>query len=124
LLSRWPQVRLHGAKHPRLPNTVNFALPGWRGEDLVAALDLEGIAVSSGSACFAGTVRPSHVLQAMGCARAEAEASLRVSLGKGSVEEHVGLFMGAMEKILDRARPGHARREAVGTPGREAGRSA
>lgn len=121
LISRWPQVRIHGAQHPRLPNTLNFALPGCRGEDLVAALDLEGIAVSTGSACTAGTVRPSHVLQAMGCAPAEAEASLRVSLGRGSVAEHVGLFMEAMEKIVDRAQSGGTGREALASARREAG---
>jgi len=102
LISRFPTARLHGVGRARLPNTINVALPGRRGEDLVAALDLEGIAVSTGSACAAGTVRPSHVLQAMGCPSYEAEATLRISLGYASRETDADIFLKALEKILQR----------------------
>ncbi|PYQ13447.1 MAG: cysteine desulfurase NifS [Acidobacteria bacterium] len=100
LRTRLPGVRLHGTGRNRLPNTTNFALPGWRGEDLVVALDLEGIAISTGSACAAGTVRPSHVLLAMGCSAEEAGSALRVSLGHASRQEDVARFLGALKRIV------------------------
>jgi len=81
LLDAFPDARIHGRTRARLPGTCHVAIPGIRGEDLVMALDLEGIAVSTGSACSTGTVRPSHVLQAMGCPPEEIQSSLRASLG-------------------------------------------
>ena len=72
---------IFGADAPRLPNTTLFALPGIKAETAVIAFDLEGIAVSSGSACSSGKVQPSHVLAAMGVpARACARRGAR-SLG-------------------------------------------
>jgi cysteine desulfurase len=99
LLAAFPQIRIHGRSRPRLPGTTHFALHGLRGEDLVTALDLEGVAVSTGSACTAGTVRPSHVLQAMGCPPDEAEASLRVSLGYRTQWEDLVRFLEALKRI-------------------------
>ena len=95
-------VRIHGQARPRLPGTCHFALPGFRGEDLVTALDLEGVAVSTGSACAVGTMRPSHVLMAMGCRLEEAEASVRLSLGHGSRRDDLVQFLQALAKIARR----------------------
>jgi len=105
LASAFPQVLIHGQSRPRLPGTSHFALPGLRGEDLVTALDLEGVAVSTGSACTAGTVRPSHVLQAMGCTPEEVECSLRVSLGYKSQPEDLVRLLTALRQIASRIVP-------------------
>jgi cysteine desulfurase len=73
---------IQGAEAPRLAHVSNFALPGWGGPELVAALDLVGICLSSGSACAAGTAEPSPVIEAM-LGRDRARSSLRLSLGPG-----------------------------------------
>jgi cysteine desulfurase len=86
----------------RLPNTVCFACPGLKAETALIALDLEGVAVSSGAACSSGKVRRSHVLEAMGVEPALAEGAIRVSLGWSSVEADVVRFAGALEKVLKR----------------------
>lgn len=102
LVQRFPSARLHGARRPRLPGTTNFSLKEARGEDLVLALDLEGIAVSAGSACDAGTMQASHVLQAMGIPSSQAASAVRVSLGHGSRPEEIDALMEALARILDR----------------------
>jgi len=99
-----PEVRIHGEAAPRLPNTVNFSVPGIEGETLAVALDLEGFAVSTGSACSSGSVRPSHVLAAMGASEDEARGAVRISLGWCTVEEDVDRFLVALGRILERAR--------------------
>jgi cysteine desulfurase len=86
----------------RLPNTVCFACPGLKAETALIALDLEGVAVSSGAACSSGKVRRSHVLEAMGVEPALAESAIRVSFGWSSVEADVACFAGALEKVLKR----------------------
>lgn len=68
---------------PRLPNTLSLIAPGWKGETQVMAMDLQGFAVSAGSACSSGKVTSSRVLRAMGYSEAEAGAALRVSIGPG-----------------------------------------
>ena len=76
-----PRLRLNAPIRDRLPNTLNLTFPGVLGESMLIALDLEGINVSMGSACAAGSVEPSHVLLAMGLSHDEARSSLRLSLG-------------------------------------------
>jgi len=76
-----PGLILNGPRHDRLPSTLGLTFPGVLGESLLLALDLEGVEVSMGSACAAGSVEPSHVLLAMGRTEAEARSSLRLSLG-------------------------------------------
>jgi cysteine desulfurase len=76
-----PGLRLNGPAVCRLPNTLNLTFPGVLGESMLIALDLEGVEVSMGSACAAGSVEPSHVLRAMQCSVADARSSLRISLG-------------------------------------------
>lgn len=91
-----------GADAPRLPNTSNFALPGLNAETAVIAMDLEGVAVSSGAACSSGKVRASRVLSAMGVAPDLAKAALRVSFGWASKEADVDVALAALMKIAAR----------------------
>jgi cysteine desulfurase len=82
LLQRVPHSRVNGGLAPRTPNTANILFPGLEGEALVIALDLKGLACSTGAACSSGAVEPSHVLTAIGLLPEEARASLRFSLGR------------------------------------------
>jgi len=82
LLDRVPQSRVNAASAPRTPNTTNLVFPGVEGEALLIALDLKGLACSTGAACSSGAVEPSHVLTAIGLLPEEARASLRFSLGR------------------------------------------
>jgi len=82
LLERVPQSRVNGGAAPRTPNTTNLIFPGVEGEALLIALDLKGLACSTGAACSSGAVEPSHVLTAIGLPPEEARASLRFSLGR------------------------------------------
>lgn len=91
-----------GKDAPRLPNTSNFALPGISAETAVIAMDLEGVAVSSGAACSSGKVRASRVLDAMGAPRDLAKAALRVSFGWSSEDGDVDAALVALSKIAAR----------------------
>jgi cysteine desulfurase len=82
LLQRVPQSRVNAGAAPRTPNTTNLVFPGIEGEALLIALDLKGLACSTGAACSSGAVEPSHVLTAIGLPPEEARASLRFSLGR------------------------------------------
>ena len=86
-----PALKLNGPLTGRIPNTLNLTFPGVLGESMLIALDLAGVEVSMGSACAAGAVEPSHVLLAMGRARADARSSLRISLGWNTTAEEVAL---------------------------------
>jgi cysteine desulfurase len=97
-----------GADAKRLPNTSNFALPGLAAETAVIAMDLEGVAVSSGAACSSGKVRSSRVLAAMGVEAALAKAALRVSFGHESKESDVDEALNALAKITARRAQGAA----------------
>lgn len=95
---------IFGATAPRLPNTSNFALPGIAAETAVIAMDLEGVAVSSGAACSSGKVRSSRVLAAMNVDPSLAKAALRVSFGHESKESDVDEALHALSKIAARRR--------------------
>jgi cysteine desulfurase len=82
VLQRVAQSRVNGGAAPRTPNTTNLVFPGVEGEALLIALDLKGLACSTGAACSSGAVEPSHVLTAIGLPPEEARASLRFSLGR------------------------------------------
>jgi cysteine desulfurase len=82
LLQRVPHSRANTAAAPRTPNTANITFPGIEGEALIIALDLKGLACSTGAACSSGAVEPSHVLTAIGLPPEEARASIRFSLGR------------------------------------------
>lgn len=86
---------------PRLPHVTNLSFTGWRGDELVAALDLEGIRVSSGAACSAGTVERSPVIEAM-VGRARAEAAIRVSLGETTTAEDVDALISVLSRVVTR----------------------
>lgn len=86
----------------RLPNTTCLAMPGMEAETLLIGFDLEGIAVSSGSACSSGKVAKSHVLAAMGVAPEISRAAIRVSLGWDTTENHIDHFIAAWRKIVSR----------------------
>jgi len=96
-------VRVNGSSPPRVPNTSNLSFGGVDGESIVLALDLEGICVSTGSACSTGDPEPSHVLTAMGLSAREAQGSIRLSLGKNTTEEDIDFtvhtLVGAVEKL-------------------------
>ena len=90
---------IFGAAAERLPNTTLFAVPGMKAETAVIAFDLDGVAVSSGSACSSGKVAPSHVLAAMGVSPALARGAMRVSLGWATTEADIERFLGAWRKL-------------------------
>src|SRR5205823_12966303 len=89
ILNRVPGTVVNGARTPRVPNTTNISFERVEAESLLIALDLEGIAVSTGSACSSGTLEPSHVLRAMGLNSHRTQNSLRFSLGMFSTDEDV-----------------------------------
>lgn len=91
-----------GAEAARLPNTTCFAVPGISAETALVALDMAGLAVSSGSACSSGKVASSHVLAAMGHAPGLARGALRVSTGPATVARDVEVFLDAWRTFLDR----------------------
>ncbi len=89
-----------GGSHMRLPQTLCFGVEGALAETLVIALDLEGVAVSSGAACSSGKVGPSHVLAAMGVPGRLAKSAIRVSLGWDSDESSLDLFATAWRNVI------------------------
>jgi cysteine desulfurase len=102
LLSFARRARVNGAHAPRAPHVTSVAFPGWSSPELVAALDLEGVAASGGSACSAGTAEPSGVLVAMGDEEA-ATSSIRFSLGEDTTREDVDVALAAAARVLARA---------------------
>ncbi len=94
-----PKTVIFGSEVPRLPNTTLFAAPSMKAETAVIAFDLEGVAVSSGSACSSGKVAPSHVLAAMGVPPELARGAVRVSLGYSTTESEVSAFLRAWGKL-------------------------
>lgn len=103
LVAAVPNARVHAVGAPRLPHILNVSFPETDQEVLLVALDLEGIAVSSGSACQSGSVEPSHVLMAMGQAGPR-EASVRFSLGRTTTSEHVRRVIERIPEIVERCR--------------------
>jgi cysteine desulfurase len=89
LRSAFADVVVFGAAAERLPNTSTFAIPGLSAETALIALDLDGVGVSSGSACSSGKVKPSHVLAAMGVTEETARSGIRVSFGWTSRDEDI-----------------------------------
>jgi cysteine desulfurase NifS len=95
-----PDASLNGHARLRLPNTLNMALPGLRGESIVIAMDQHGIALSSGSACKSGSPDPTHVLLAMGRSAEEAHCSLRLSLSRDTTQEDIDDTLSALAAVL------------------------
>ena len=92
LLEAAPGSIVAGADRPRLPNTTCLVTPGWKGETQVMQMDLAGFAVSAGSACSSGKVRPSRVLKAMGFDDGAAASAIRISIGPGVTEAELDRF--------------------------------
>ena len=103
ILDRIGHVRLNGHRSLRLPNNVNVTFEGVEGETLFLNLDMEGVACSTGSACTASNMEPSHVLRAIGRSRQAAQGSLRFTLGRytteGDVDDVVDLLATIVEKL-------------------------
>lgn len=97
-----PEAVFHARAVPRVSNTSMFSLPGALSETLLMAFDLEGVALSNGSACSSGTVRASHVLKAMDVADETAKSALRVSMGWATQESDIDRFLEVWSKIYGR----------------------
>lgn len=97
-------VNINGDTPENLPNTLNLSFDGAEGESLVMNLDMEGIAVSTGSACSEGNVEPSHVLLAMGQSKQQAISSLRLSIGRFTTNEDIERFLKILPGITERIR--------------------
>ena len=104
ILAEVPGTAVNGGESPRVGNTSNVSFHGVEAESLLIALDLEGIAVSTGSACSSGTLEPSHVLRAMGFAPHRAQNSIRFSLGLGNTRADVDRVVEILPDIVDRLR--------------------
>ena len=92
------------ASESRLPGNVNFGIAGIASDTMLIRLDLAGFAVSAGSACSAGSIAPSHVLMAIGCTKARASESIRLSLGRFTKEKDIDVFLSVLREIVqDRA---------------------
>jgi cysteine desulfurase len=99
-----PGATVNGDRDRRVPNTTNISFDRVEAESLLIALDLEGVAVSTGSACSSGTLEPSHVLRAMGFSAHRTQSSLRFSLGMFSTEEEVDRVVALLPGLVDKLR--------------------
>ncbi|HEX2459286.1 MAG TPA: cysteine desulfurase NifS [Vicinamibacterales bacterium] len=99
-----PGTTVNGARSPRVPNTTNISFDRIEAESLLIALDLEGVAVSTGSACSSGTLEPSHVLKAMGFPPHRTQNSIRFSLGAANTEADVDRVVAILPGIVDKLR--------------------
>jgi cysteine desulfurase len=104
ILRAVPGAIVNGARSSRVPNTSNISFDRVEAESLLIALDLEGIAVSTGSACSSGTLEPSHVLRAMGLSSHRTQNSLRFSLGLFSTEEEVDRVIAVLPGLVEKLR--------------------
>jgi cysteine desulfurase len=104
ILARVPGTAINGAREPRVPNTTNISFETVEAESLLIALDLEGVAVSTGSACSSGTLEPSHVLRAMGLPSPRTQNSIRMSLGAGNTDAEVDFVVLKLPAIVDKLR--------------------
>ncbi len=104
ILRTVPRTMVNGMKTCRLPNTTNISFDRVEAESLLIALDLEGIAVSTGSACSSGTLEPSHVLKAMGLPTHRTQNSIRFSLGAANTETEVDRAVAVLPGIVEKLR--------------------
>ncbi len=104
ILARVPGTARNGSPEPRVANTTNISFDRIEAESLLIALDLEGIAVSTGSACSSGTLEPSHVLKAMGLPAHRTQNSIRFSLGAANTEQDVERVVAVLPGIVEKLR--------------------
>ncbi len=102
--SRIKDVQLNGDRVKRLPNNVNFSFTGVEGESMILLMDMNGICVSSGSACTSGSLDPSHVLMALGLKHEQAHGSLRMTLGNDNTPEQIEKVLDTLPGIIARLR--------------------
>jgi cysteine desulfurase len=95
---------VNGRRDSRVPNTTNISFDHVEAESLLIALDLEGIAVSTGSACSSGTLEPSHVLRAMGLSAHRTQNSIRISLGAANTDADVDVFLDTLPRVVEKLR--------------------
>ena len=101
VLARVPNTAINGERDDRVPNTTNISFDGVEAESLLIALDLEGVAVSTGSACSSGTLEPSHVLRAMGLPTHRTQNSIRFSLGAGNTDQQVDYLLEKLPRVVE-----------------------
>jgi len=104
LMEQIDHTRLNGHPVMRLPNNVNLSIDYVEGESMALSLDLEGICVSTGSACSSSSLEPSHVLLSLGCPPEQAHGSLRFSLGKWTTEEEIERVLDILPRIVAKLR--------------------
>jgi len=104
ILGLVPGAAVNGDPAARVPNTSNISFERVEGESLVIALDLEGIAVSTGSACSSGTLEPSHVLRAIGLSSSRVQSAIRFSLGPGTTEAEIDRVLDVLPTLVTRLR--------------------
>ena len=104
ILAAVPGTAVNGDPGTRVPSTTNISFDRVEAESLLIALDLEGIAVSTGSACSSGTLEPSHVLKAMGLPAHRTQNSIRFSLGAANTEAEVDRVVGVLPVVVDKLR--------------------
>ncbi|MGA8013324.1 MAG: cysteine desulfurase family protein [Candidatus Acidiferrales bacterium] len=104
LLERIPNVLINGDRSRRVPNTSNLSFPGAGGEALLIALDLQGVACSTGAACSSGSTEPSHVLLAAGLSHDDARSSLRFSLGRPTTADEIDRAIEVIPAVVARIR--------------------
>ena len=104
ILKNIPDVKLNGSSEHRLPNNANFTIRGAEGESMVIALDGEGIAASTGSACSSRSLEPSHVLLALGLSHEGAHSSLRLTLGRYTTENEINQVLKVLPRVVGRLR--------------------
>jgi cysteine desulfurase len=109
-----PQVSVNGDPQRRLPNTSNLCFAYVEGEGFVIAMDLRGIACSTGAACSSGSVEPSHVLSAIGRTPEQARSSIRFSLGRYTTPEDVDATLATLPALVERLRAVSPHYKAVG----------
>lgn len=104
LLKSVPGCRLNGSAVKRLPNNVNISFKGVEGEAALIALDQKGVALSTGSACSAKSLQPSHVLLAIGLSHEESHGSLRITLGRYTARQEIEKLLRVLPPVVERLR--------------------
>jgi cysteine desulfurase len=99
-----PDVYFNGSREKRIPQTVNLSFKGIEGESILLSLDLNNIAVSSGSACTSGATEPSHVLSAMGIDKIISQGAIRFSMGRSTTKEQLDYVLSVLPGEIDRLR--------------------
>ena len=99
-----PKVYINGSRCIRVPNNINFTFKNIEGESILLALDLKGIAASTGSACSSGSLEPSHVILAIGRKSEQAHGSVRFTIGKYTTKKDIDYTISCLKKIVNRLR--------------------